>query len=121
MRKSLIICSLLVLMSMLPALEAAAQTEPNAQATWGPPTYGTPVVHYVLQLSTDEGAWEQVATTAGTSYDLTLTEGHSYRIRVAGVDAEGRQGPFCAPSPEYSPGSGSTAPGQPGQPYLASL
>ena len=121
MRKNTSHTIVLLALFLVGAAAAQAQTTPNARAIWGAPTYGTPVEHYVLELSTDEGAWQEVGTTAGLQYDLTLAEGHSYRIRVAGVDADGHQGPYGLPSESYTPSVTETAPGKPGQPYLAGL
>ena len=39
-----------------------------------------------------------------------------YTVRVAGVDAQSRQGPFSPPSESYTPAVG--PPGQPGQPIV---
>ena len=118
MKKNLATSSLLILLLALAGGQAMAQTEANAVANWGPPTYGTPVDHYILELSTDEGDWVQVASTSSTQQDLTLAEGHTYRIRVAGVDAAGHQGPYGLPSSSYAPEDLTSGPGKPGTPYL---
>lgn len=99
------------------AAAASAQTTVEATAEWGAPTAGTPVVNYIVQFSSDGGAWETVANTPDTSYGASLEAGHSYRVRVAGVDAEGRQGPFSLPSEPYVAGELDPGPpGAPGQP-----
>ena len=99
------------------AAAASAQTVVEAIAEWGAPTVGTPVVDYVVQLSADGGDWQTVANTPDTVYDVDLDAGHSYRIRVAGIDAEGRQGPFSLPSEPYVAGELDPGPpGVPGQP-----
>jgi len=83
--------------------------------TWTAPTTGSPVDHYVVQHSVDGGAWVTVATdVTGTTYVLSAEYDHQHQIRVAGVDAQGRQGPFSEPSDPYTPTLG--APGQPGKP-----
>ena len=56
-----------------------------------------------------------IATTEN-SYTLNATLGQSHQTRVAGVDAENRQGPFSNASDPYMPDAG--APGQPGKPIL---
>lgn len=118
MFKSLKIC-LLCLFLLTLAGAAGAQTEVEATAGWSPPTYGTPVVHYVVQHSVNEGAWATVGTTTETQYTLTISFSDDHRVRVAGVDAEGRQGPFSLPSNTYNPSDGAvTGPAQPGQPTL---
>ena len=97
---------------------ALAQTDVEATAGWDPPTYGTPVEHYVLQHSVNDGAWTTVGTTTDTQYTLTISFNDSHRVRVAGVDAEGRQGPYSLPSNPYNPSEGTSGPNQPGQPVL---
>lgn len=99
------------------AAAASAQTTVEATAEWGAPTTGTPVVDYVVQLSADGGTWETIANTPDTIYGVDLETGHSYRVRVAGIDAEGRQGPWSLPSEPYIAGDIDPGPpGAPGQP-----
>ncbi len=103
------------LVAALGAAPAVAQTMDVAYQ-WTAPTTGSAVAHYVVQRSIDGGAWAQVATAPTVNYTLAATIGVSHRIRVAGVDAAGRQGPFSLPSDPYTPDPG--APGQPGKPIL---
>jgi len=93
----------------------AAQTV-QANFSWTVPTTGTAVDHYVVEQSVNGGAWTQVATVTTNSYALNATIGASHRLRVAGVDATSRQGPFSLPSTAYVPDAG--APGQPGKPIM---
>jgi hypothetical protein len=58
----------------------------------------------------------QVGTTPTNTYVMMLAVGQSHEIRVAGVDAEDRMGPFSVPSDPYAPDPG--APAQPGKPIL---
>ena len=103
---------------VLGAGAAIAQTEIDAEAGWSPPSYGTPVVYYILQHSVNDADWATVAAPTDTVYTLQITVGESHRIRVAGVDAEGRQGPFSAPSDSYLPvDENMGVPGAPGQPF----
>jgi hypothetical protein len=95
---------------------ALAQTEVDVNYSWTAPTTGSPVDHYVIQHSINDGSWTQIATSASNSYTLTATVGDSHRIRVAGVDAQSRQGGFSVASDAYEPDVG--PPGQPGQPIL---
>lgn len=101
---------------VLPAATAHAQTEMPVSYTWTAPTTGTAVDHYVVEHSIDGGTWVQVASVSTNSYTLTASVGNSHRIRVAGVDASDRQGPYSLPSDPHSPDAG--APGQPGKPIL---
>jgi hypothetical protein len=113
-RLVLSVCFLLIL-----AVPASAQTVANATASWGTPAYGTPVDHYVLQLSTNDGPWITTTTSSNNSVVIELSSADEHRIRVAGVDTQGRQGPYSIPSNSYSPsGDNSGPPGQPGQPML---
>lgn len=102
-------------LSLLGALPAAAQTV-QVTASWTAPTEGSPVDHYVLQLSTDGGPFTTVGSVTGTSYTLDLDVGSTYIARVAGVDAQDRQGPWSPESDPYSPDIG--PPGQPGKPMI---
>jgi len=102
---------------IIPAL-ALAQTPDvmSASYQWSAPTTGSTVVQYVVQHEIDGGNWVTVGTTDTNSYTLDLTVGQSHRIRVAGLDAQNRQGPWSVASDPYSPDPG--APGQPGKPIL---
>ena len=51
-RRSLLVIAMLAALGATPA---AAQETVEVTASWTPPTEGTPVHHYVLQLSTDGG------------------------------------------------------------------
>lgn len=75
----------------------------EATAGWSPPTYGTPVEHYVLQHQVGIDAWQFVATTTDTTYTFLIPFSADSKVRVAGVDAEGRQGPWSLPSNPYNP------------------
>lgn len=101
---------------ILPAGSSIAQTEMPVAYTWTVPTTGTAVEFYVVEHSVDGGNWTQIATSTENTYTLNATVGQSHRIRVAGVDASNRQGPYSLPSDPYLPDAG--APGQPGKPIL---
>ena len=100
---------------MLPATSVLAQ-EVQVNYSWTAPTTGTPVDHYVVQHSIDGGQWTEIGTTDENSFTLSATMGQSHQIRVAGVDAQDRQGPYSVASDPYLPDAG--APGQPGKPIL---
>ena len=93
---------------------AAAQTTEDITYTWTAPTEGSPVVYYVVEHSVNGGPFVQIATVTTETYTLTATLGDTHQIRVAGVDAQDRMGPFSDPSDPYSPNLG--PPGQPGKP-----
>ncbi len=104
-------------LSLCCALPASAQTTVQVTASWSAPTEGSPVQQYVLQLSTNGGSYTTVATVqGGTSQVLTLEIGNTYTARVAGIDSQGRQGPWSLASDPYTPDVG--PPGQPGKPLI---
>ena len=114
-KRTIAVLGAVLALSVLGALPAAAQTV-QVSASWTPPTEGSPVDHYVLQISTDGGPFTTVASVSATSYTLSLEVGSSYVARVAGVDAQDRQGPWSVDSDPYSPDLG--PPGQPGKPII---
>ena len=75
----------------------------EATASWDAPTYGTPVEYYIVQHQVETGAWSTVGTTTELSYTWDIPYSANSKARVAGVDAEGRQGPFSLPSAPYNP------------------
>lgn len=77
-----------------------------ARCSWDAPTYGTPVVTYVLEV--EEWGNEDPATTIHDEitelyHDVWVEFGISYKARVAGIDAEDRQGPWSEWTPLYGP------------------
>jgi hypothetical protein len=100
---------------LLLATGGAALAQEAVDYTWTAPTTGSPVDHYVVQHSQDGGTWVTIdENVPSNSYTLTAAYDVEHSIRVAGVDAEGRQGPWSVASEPYTPSLG--APGQPGQP-----
>jgi hypothetical protein len=95
--------------------------EPTVTARWSPPTYGTPVEHYVLELETwaSSGGDTLITNhaTAGPDTAMAFEYGYGYsmRCRVAGVDAQGRQGPFSLWSNTWTDNG---PPGEPTNPFL---
>lgn len=108
---------LALLCATVSAGAALAQTTVEATAIWAESTYGAPAVRYIVQHQVNDGAWETVGTTTGTTYALDLTYDDVHRVRVAGIDAQDRQGPYSNPSEAFSPSGSGEAPGMPGQPY----
>ena len=113
MRKlALIVCGLLLMASA-----ATAQVTSQVNASWTAPTEGSPVHHYVLQLSTDGGPFVTVLSEViGTSVNLDLEINRTYVARVAGVDDQARQGPYSPDSDPYILDLG--PPGAPGKPLI---
>lgn len=112
--RNAIIAIVLVMMCVLPL---PAQAE-DMVWVWAAPADGTPVVRYVVDLSTDGGEWVSVGPTVGSNPTWTLDARPNveYRLRVAGVDADGEQGIWSI----VSDVSVNAQPGQPGQPSCAS-
>lgn len=112
--KSTLILTLIVV--ALGAGAAQAQDTQPVNYQWTAPTTGAPVAQYMIQHSVDGGAWTVIDASSTNTYTLAATVGNSHRIRVAGVDAGGRMGPYSVPSeavvPQLDP------PGQPGQPIV---
>jgi hypothetical protein len=94
--------------------DVSAQSIEEVSYAWGSPETGSPVHHYIVEHSVNGGPFAQIATASTGDYTLIATVGDTHQIRVAGVDALGRQGPFSVPSEPYAPELG--PPGQPGQP-----
>jgi hypothetical protein len=115
-KKSLLILTLGIICLTFNLGSAQAQTELPVNYQWNAPTTGSAVDHYVVQHSVNGGPWTQVATAASNTYTLTASVGDTHSIRVAGVDAQDRQGPFSQGSDPYTPDLG--IPGQPGKPIL---
>jgi hypothetical protein len=101
---------------ILAAAPAAMAVTVNVTYNWTAPTTGSPVAHYIVQKSESGGTWTQVGTATSTSYVLAATAGVPVQIRVAGVDAQDRQGVYSVASDTYTPDAG--APGQPGKPAI---
>lgn len=112
---------MMVALVVLCAASAQAQA-PAVTYRWDPPTTGSPVVKYVIQASSDGGAtWsdyvsENPPLNVYVFYDWAFAA--TYVIRVAGVDAGDRQGPWSQWSDPYTtpdpPDPG--PPGEPGKP-----
>jgi hypothetical protein len=106
--KILMACALV----MVVATAACAQSTVPVILTWMAPATGSPVNEYTLQLSSDGGPYDTVATTPTTSVEVQLVAGHTYTARVAGRDYKGRMGDWSSPSLPYEADAG--RPGVPG-------
>ena len=107
---------LTIMATLLIAAAAPAQTTTDVQYQWTAPVTGTPLEHYVVQHSVNGETWMNLGNVSNNQYTLEATFGDEHRLRVAGVDDQGRQGPWSNPSDPYTPDAG--APGQPGKPIL---
>ena len=112
---------LIALMLIFTAAMAMADTVPTVTYHWTPPTTGSPVEYYVVQWKVNDLEWVNFVGTADTTitFENLFEYGETYIVRVAGVDAEVRQGGFSNSSIPYTPDAG--APGQPGAPIIIEM
>jgi hypothetical protein len=103
---------LLLSMALVPSV--FAQTSVEVTYTWTPPSSGTPVDHYIVELSVNGSPFYQIDTSTSNTITITVPVDETHQVRVAGVDASDRQGPYSESSDPYTPDVG--PPGQPGKP-----
>lgn len=101
------------------AQSVLAQTETTASISWTEPALGTQAVQYIVQVSTNAGPWETAMTVKEPRADLTLDYNMSYRVRIAGVDTDGVQGPFSVPSEAFNPSTNRELPRKPNKPFAS--
>lgn len=90
-------------------------TTMNITYTTTAPATGSPVHHYVWQTSATGTTWTTLATQpTGLSITVAAPVGINILMRVAGVDAQGRQGPWSEVSDPFVPDAG--PPGAAGKP-----
>lgn len=112
MKKNLIAVALLLVLFSLPA---GAQTSTSVTYTWTAPTTGSPCVSYEVERTIDAGTtWVAYTTTTSTTAIVVAPANVAIQIRVRGVDALGRKGPWSQPADPYSYDPG--APGSCGKP-----
>jgi hypothetical protein len=68
--------------------------------TWTPPTTGTPVEYYELELMVDGGDWQPFGTTIVPTLTTEMPYGSSV-VRVRGVDVNGRAGQWSLESEPF--------------------
>jgi len=110
----------IIIAILLLAPMALAQTTLPLTYEWAAPEGGSPVVHYDVWISLDGGEWLIHASTPDATPHITIDAEAlvPIRIRVAGVDAQGRAGPVSNPSISHTPDPG--PPGACGIPVLMS-
>lgn len=100
---------------LLPLVVGGQTTSINVTYTWTAPTTGSAVHHYVVQTSSNGTTWTTLAAQPTTpTITVAAPVGIPIIVRVAGVDAQGRQGVYSESSTPFSPDAG--APGVPGTP-----
>ena len=95
--------ALTVVLMLGPALLAQDQATMDAVYRWKPSVKGSPAVIYVVQVRVDGGPWATVMHVHTNEVKAPLELLKTYEIRVAGVDAKGRQGPWSKASDPYKP------------------
>jgi len=105
------------LLAVLVQVPCFGQTLVESNYAWNTPAGGSPVHHYIVEISVNDGPWVEIGTSPEPVFTYQSQVGEVVRLRVAGVDEQGRQGPFSDPSPSYTIGI-VDGPGQPGQPAL---
>lgn len=109
--------AILVSVVLLAALAIGQTTTVDVRYRTTAPTTGSPVAVYAWQVSTDGGAtWTNARTSTGVEVVLSLAAGVPVLVRVAGIDAQDRQGPWSPVSDPYTPDAG--APGGCGKPAV---
>jgi hypothetical protein len=76
---------------------AGAQEEKattNWRYTWTAPTTGSPPSYYVAEIRRDGDEVQVISHIGSPTLNIAAEYGHDYEIRVAAVDAFGRQGQF---------------------------
>jgi len=100
---------------LITTLTFAQTTVVNVTWTWTPPATGSAVHHYVVQTTSNGTTWTTItAQPTSTSLTLPCQVGVNIQIRVAGVDAQGRQGIWSEMADPFVPDAG--VPGAPGKP-----
>lgn len=106
---------LLAALLLAPLVAGGQTTTMNLTYTWTAPTTGSAVHHYVVQTSSNGTTWTLLgAQPTAPTVTMAAPVGVTILVRVAGVDAQGRQGVWSDPSDPFVPDAG--APGVPGKP-----
>jgi hypothetical protein len=79
------------------------ESAPDVEFTWGAPTTGSPVHHYIAQILVNERDTLFFDPVMTESVMVPVVYGNKYRLRVAAVDADQVRGPMSMWSLPYSP------------------
>ena len=103
------------LVALLMLLPAIAMAEIHITYVWTAPVGGSAVDYYACQLRAFSGEWDECGgDTIGESITIIVDNGiQGLQLRVAGVDADDRQGPWSVPSVPYGDAGPPSAPGMP--------
>lgn len=102
---------------LLTTMVFAQTTSMNITYHFTAPTTGSLVDYYIVQSSESGTTWTTLSIRPTTnSFSINVPVGINVQVRVAGVDAQGRQGPWSVASDPFVPDAG--APGAPGKPVM---
>ena len=103
------------LVALLMLLPAIALAEIHVSYAWTAPVGGSAVDYYACQVRTAGGEWGVCSgNTVGESITVIEDNGvQGLQLRVAGVDADDRQGPWSLPSVPYGDAGPPSAQGAP--------
>ena len=95
--------TILTIAILLMFLTQPAGAEEVSRYVWTAPVEGSPVHHYVVCVSMDNGECVQLMVEPTiTTVELSFESNTVYTVKVAAVDADGRQGPWSLESDPYS-------------------
>lgn len=105
----------LVTVLLVPALAQSQTLVMPFTYTWTAPTTGSPVHHYEVQESSDNGTtWTLIGSPTTNTISVSFSVLVTHLVRVRGVDAAGRTGVYSSVSDPNYPDPG--VPGAPGKP-----
>jgi len=76
---------------------------PDSEYVWTAPVYGSTVSYYVVQVLVNEVDTLDLDPVVARRVSVPMQYGNKYQVRVAGVDADGNQGPYSSWSFAYTP------------------
>jgi hypothetical protein len=112
--KTILTAVLAILLMAALAFSLGGSSTELVTYTWTAPTEGSDVDRYVVQISVNGGEWADFVSVPTETVTIPETYGQTYVVRVAGIDAQGRQGIYSDTSDPYTPDKG--APSKPGTP-----
>jgi len=70
--------------------------------SWNPPETGTPVATYIMYVDWKLASDYVVLGITNNYHGITRIEGDAVRVKVAGIDSAGIQGPYSIWSEDFS-------------------
>ena len=97
------LCAVFCLMSIGFPVRGDVEEAIAAVATWTAPEHVAPVDHYVSQILVNDVDILTIEDLPSEYVSVEVVYGNKYELRVAGVDAQGNQGPYSEWSEPYTP------------------